>query len=150
MKTLEHRSIIPATMAQMLAFHNDPRALRWLTPTLVTIQRDARTSLISGELEFTLWFGPIPVLWTARHEPGPTATSFRDVMVRGPMASWEHQHEFREVGSGVELIDHLSYEHRSSGLRSLFTHLFMNDAALRVLFLYRHWRTRQIAPTYHT
>ena len=148
MKTLEHRSIIPTTMAQMVAFHNDPRALRWLTLTLVTIQRDARTSLTSGELDFTLWFGPIPVRWTARHEPGPTATSFRDVMVRGPMASWEHQHEFRQVRNGVELVDHLTYEHRPGGVWSLFTHIFLSGLALRFLFFYRHLRTRQLAPRY--
>ena len=150
MKIFERQTVIKTTMAQMLAFHEDPRALAWLTPPpiFITIQRDARTSLTSGELEFTLWFGPLPVRWTARHEPGPGETAFCDVMARGPMAHWEHQHVFREVAGGIELSDHLTYEHRSSGFWGIFTRLMFDGLPLRLLFFYRHLRTRQLAPGY--
>ena len=137
-------------MAQVMAFHQDPCALQWLTPPpiLITLQHDARTSLTSGELEFTLWFALLRVRWTARHEPGPTETSFRDVMTHGPMAHWEHQHVFREVEGGVELSDRLTYEHRTSGFWSIFTRLMFDGLPLRMLFIYRHLRTRQLAPKY--
>lgn len=150
LKTFEYRSCAKTTMAQVLAFHQDPRAIAWLTPPpiFITIQRDARTSLTSGELEFTLWFGPLPVCWTAQHQPGPTETSFRDAIVRGPMAQWEHQHVFREVEGGVELSDCLIYEHRASGFWSIFTRLMFDGLPLRMLFFYRHLRTRQLAPKY--
>ena len=47
MKTFEKRSVIPTTMVQMIAFHSDERAIRWLTPPPIFIQfhRDTRTSL---------------------------------------------------------------------------------------------------------
>ncbi|MEO8394753.1 MAG: hypothetical protein ABI700_17290 [Chloroflexota bacterium] len=149
-KTFEYRSIAKTTMAQVMAFHHDPRTLQWLTPPpiFITLQRDTRTSLTSGELEFTLWFALLPVRWTARHEPGDTKTSFRDVMTRGPMIRWEHQHVFREVEGGVELSDHLTYEHRSSGFWSIFTRLFFDGLPLRLFFFYRHLRTHQLAPKY--
>ncbi len=149
MKTFEKRSVIPATMEQMIAFHNDRRAIRWLTPPpiLIRFHKDERTSLTSGELDFTLWFGPLPVKWTARHEPGPTETSFQDRMLRGPLDTWVHQHVFREVQGGVELMDHLIYAHRG-GLWGIFTRLLFDGLPLRILFIYRHWRTGRIAPKY--
>ena len=149
MKTFEKRSIIPTTIAQVVAFHNDKRAIRWLTPPpiLIRFHRDERTSLTSGELDFTLWFGPLPVKWTARHEPGPTETSFQDRMLRGPLDTWVHQHVFREVPGGVELQDHLTYAHRG-GLWGIFTRLLFDGLPLRILFIYRHWQTRRIAPKY--
>lgn len=143
-KTLETRSVIATTMTKMMAFHQDPKAFSRLTPPPIFMQlhRDDRASLTSGDLEFTLWFGPIPARWTAQHQPGPTPTSFADEMVRGPMAYWRHEHIFREVPGGVELTDRVEYEHRSSGFWAIFTRLFFSGLPLRVLFFYRHLRTR--------
>ena len=75
-----------------------------------------------GQLEFVLWFGPLPVRWTALHEPGPIDTSFQDRMLRGPLDIWVHQHIFREVPGGVELTDHLEYQHHE-GLRGICSRL---------------------------
>lgn len=149
MNSFEKRSVIPTTMEQVLAFHNDPRALRWLTPPpiIMRLQRDTRTSLTDGELEFVLWFGPLPVRWTALHEAGPIETSFQDRMLRGPMEVWVHQHIFRQVPGGVELVDHLEYQHRR-GIGGILTRLVFGGLPLRFLFLYRHLRTRQLAPNY--
>lgn len=140
----EHRSVIPTTMERMIAFHNDRRALSILTPPPIFVQlkRDDRTSMTSGELEFILWFGPLPIHWIARHEPGPIETSFIDRMIKGPVESWEHQHIFRPLEGGIELTDHVEIVHRSSGFWALFTRLSFDGLPLKILFLYRHWRTR--------
>ena len=139
----QKQSVIPTTMARMLAFHDDPRAINHLTPPPIFVQclRDGRTSLTDGELEFRLWFGPIPVRWLARHEPGPTPTSFIDRMIVGPMAAWEHQHLFRDVPGGVELTDQVTLEHKP-GLAGLFSRLLLDGIPLHFLFFYRHLRTR--------
>ncbi len=145
-KIFEQRSIIPTTLDKMLAFHEDPQALARLTPPpplmFMQVLRDERTSLTAGELEFRLWFGPLPVRWLARHEPGPTPTSFIDRMLMGPMAAWEHQHIFREVDAGVELVDHVTLAHKAGG-RGWLTRLIFDGLPLRLLFTYRHFRTRQ-------
>lgn len=147
MKTLEYRSLIPATLAQVEAFHNDLRVFAWLVPPpiIMRIHSDTRTSLTSGAIDFTLWFLLLPVRWTARHEPGPTEHSFQDRMMRGPLRVWVHQHSFRAVEGGTELIDRVTYEHKR-GLWGIFTRLFFDGLPLRLLFGYRHWRTRQQAP----
>lgn len=143
-KNFEHQSLIPVPVEQVMAFHQDSRALSKLTlpPTFIQILRDDRTSLTSGEIEFNLWLGPFPIRWVAEHTPGPIPTSFTDRMVRGPLAFWEHQHIFEPVGDGVWLVDRITLAHKR-GLAGLFTRLVFDGLPLRLLFLYRHWRTRR-------
>ncbi|MFW5748255.1 MAG: SRPBCC family protein [Chloroflexota bacterium] len=141
--TYEKRSLIKTTMDNMLAFHQDPKALSQLSPPpiFVRLKRDDRKSLTEGELAFTLWFGPIPIHWVARHEPGPTETSFADFMVQGPMLYWRHEHTFEDVEGGVILIDRVTLAHKP-GLPGLLTRLMFDGIPLRILFFYRHLRTR--------
>ena len=68
-------------------FHGGPHVFQQLTPPLVFVQihEDSRTSLTEGDLKFTLWVGPIPIRWHARHQPGVNEFSFADLMISGPM-----------------------------------------------------------------
>jgi ligand-binding SRPBCC domain-containing protein len=142
-KQFQYSSTIPTTLETLIRFHELPNALRILTPPplFVQVHQDGRVSNTEGTVDFTLWFGPFPVRWIAHHEPGPTATSFIDRMMQGPMATWEHQHIFRESAGGVELIDKLTFSHKS-GWQGWLTPLLFDGLALRFLFWYRHWRTR--------
>ncbi|MCU0512100.1 MAG: hypothetical protein MUE40_05960 [Anaerolineae bacterium] len=139
----EKRSILPTTLAKLLAFHQSPAALAQLTPPPIFVQlkEDTRTSFEQGDLKFVLWLGPLPIRWWARHEPGPVPSSFADVMVEGPLAYWRHEHIFTEVPGGVELLDRVTLSHHA-GLRGLFSRLMFDGVPLRILFFYRHLRTR--------
>src|SRR5215203_41329 len=142
-REFQHSSVIPTTLATIIRFHERADALRKLTPPPLIVQviDDQRTTMTEGTVDFRLWFGPLPVRWLARHEPGPIATSFIDRMMIGPMAEWEHQHIFREMAGGVELRDQLTFAHKR-GWRGWLTRLLFDGVALRFLFWYRHWRTR--------
>jgi ligand-binding SRPBCC domain-containing protein len=142
-KVFEHKSILPGTVEQAWAFHAQPSAFSKLTPPPIFVQMlDRRLkSLTEGTVDFRLWFGPIPVHWIAQHEPGPDATSFTDRQISGPLAYWEHHHLMRAVPGGVELIDRITLEHKT-GITGLLTRLFFDGLPLRLLFVYRHWRTR--------
>ncbi|MCY4146051.1 MAG: hypothetical protein OXE95_03740 [Chloroflexi bacterium] len=133
-----------ASLGDLRRFHQDPRALAKLTPPPIFAQllRDERLSITQGEVEFRLWFGPLPLRWVARHEPGPTTDSFADVQMRGPMAHWRHEHIFRDVPGGVELTDRVTLAHKP-GLWGAFTRLAFAGLPLRILFVFRHWRTRR-------
>lgn len=133
-----------ASLDDLLRFHQDPQALAKLTPPPIFAQllRDERGSITEGEVEFRLWFGPLPLRWIARHEPGPAPESFADVQVRGPMAYWRHEHIFREVPGGVELTDRITLVHKP-GILGIFTRLAFDGLPLRILFAFRHWRTRR-------
>ncbi|RMG76769.1 MAG: hypothetical protein D6711_03135 [Chloroflexi bacterium] len=139
----EKRTVMKTSIQKLIDFHNDPKALSRLTPPPIFMQlhQDNRTSLTEGVLEFTLWFLFIPIRWIARHEPGPTETSFADRMVKGPLASWYHQHIFEETSEGVALIDRLEIEHYP-GIKGILTRLMFDGIPLRILFFYRHLRTK--------
>jgi ligand-binding SRPBCC domain-containing protein len=139
----EKRSVMKTNMATMIAFHEDPGALSRLSPPPIftRLNRDERKSLTEGELEFTLWFGPVPIRWLAQHQPGPTDNSFADLMLRGPLAYWRHEHIFEPVNGGVALIDRVTLAHKP-GLPGLLTRLMFDGLPLQMLFFYRHLRTR--------
>lgn len=141
--TYEKRTVFRTTLDKMQAFHEDPAALAKLTPPPIFMQvkRDDRTSLTEGEIHFTMWFGPIPIQWVARHEAGPTEHSFADRMIEGPMQYWYHRHIFEETADGVALIDRVTIAHKP-GLQGILTRLMFDGVPLRILFFYRHLRTR--------
>jgi ligand-binding SRPBCC domain-containing protein len=143
-KVFEKSSKMSGTAEQMMIFHSAPKAFRTLTPPPVFIQvlRDDRKSITDGEIDFRMWMGFIPLHWLARHETGSIPTSFIDRMLDGPMAYWEHQHIFRDTPDGVELTDHIAYEHKT-GLVGIFTRLFFDGLPLKILFLYRHLITKR-------
>lgn len=139
----EKRTTMPTSMERMFAFHEDPSALAKLSPPPIFMQlhQDGRKSLTEGELDFTLWFGPLPIRWLAQHQPGPTPNSFADMMLKGPMAYWRHEHIFEQAADGVTLIDRVTLAHKP-GLTGLLTRLMFDGLPLQFLFFYRHLRTR--------
>lgn len=142
----EKSTLMKTSLQKMIAFHQEPSALATLTPPpiFVRLRRDDRTTFDEGELEFTLWFGPLPIRWLARHESGPIPTSsFADRMIEGPLAYWRHDHIFEEVPEGVILRDCVTLAHKP-GLTGLISWLMFDGLALRLLFMYRHLRTRLI------
>lgn len=143
-KAFQYNSLIPTSLEAIIRFHEKPNALKLLTPPplIVQVVNDNRLSDTEGTVDFVLWFGPIPVRWLANHEPGPTATSFIDRMLAGPLATWEHQHIFCEVAGGVELLDRITFSHKR-GWRGWLTRLLFDGLALNFLFWYRHRRTRR-------
>lgn len=143
MRVFEHRSTFTATPQAMFDFHAAPNAFVKLTPPPIFIQvlHNNLTSLTSGEVDFRMWFGPIPIHWIARHEPGPIPTSFIDRQIVGPLAYWQHEHLFQPVPNGVELIDRITLAHKL-GIVGWLTRLMFDGLPLRFLFMYRHLRTR--------
>lgn len=143
-RLFEKRSVMKTTVDKLMAFHNQPSALSKLTPPPIIMRkiRDNRTSLTDGELEFTMWFGPIPLRWVARHEVGPTEHSFADRQIKGPMAYWRHEHIFEVVDDKhIALVDRIVLAHRS-GIQGILTRFAFDGLPLRIFFFYRHLRTR--------
>src|SRR4051812_25835418 len=93
----EKSSVLPHTTLQAVwDFHARPNAFQLLTPPpmFIQVRENHLTSLTDGDVRFTMWLTFIPIAWWARHQPGPTETSFADLMVEGPMAYWRHEHIF--------------------------------------------------------
>ena len=141
MPTFDYAFEVAAGAETVADFHADTRVLRRLTPAYVRIHRF--DPLADGAVaEFTVWFGPIPIRWRARHrDVGPTG--FTDIQDRGPLQSWVHTHSFEATGpSTTRIAEHIEYEYRP-GWRGIPGRLFFGPLALRALFRYRAWRTRR-------
>lgn len=141
MPTFDYSFTVDAPVEAVAAFHEDTRVLRRLTPAYVKIHRF--DPLADGAVaEFTVWFGPIPIKWRARHrDVGPHG--FTDIQDRGPLASWVHTHRFEAVTpASTRVNEHIEYEYES-GWEGVVGRLFFGPLALRALFTYRAWRTRR-------
>lgn len=147
MKTFEKKSRINTTLEELMAFHQDSKALTILTPPPIFMQMrdDRRTSITEGDLEFTLWMLIVPIKWHVQHEAlEPDQHGFADRMLSGPMAHWRHEHIFEPAPDGEEgvyLIDRVTLSHKP-GIQGILTRLMFDGIPLRILFFYRHLRTR--------
>lgn len=143
-RTFEHSTLMDTTAEKLVAFHAAPDAFSKLAMpgTFAQIHRRDLPTLTDGEVEFTLWLGPVPVRWHARHEPSVNAHSFADRQVHGPMAYWRHEHIIAAEGDGARLTDSITLAHKD-GFAGLLTRLLFDGLPLKTLFIYRHWRTRR-------
>ncbi len=141
-EVFDYRFTVAASLGAVRAFHGSTRVLRALTPPPMIARIHEFGALEDGMVaRFTLWLGPIPIHWTARHED-VSEQGFTDVQVDGPMASWRHTHRFVPLSEReTEVVEHIEYAH-PPGLRGLWTRLLFGRLALRGLFAYRAFVTR--------
>jgi len=144
MKTFTNTFRVKAPLQAVTDFHSSTNALKKLTPFPVFVQLHHLEPLAEGSMaEFTMWFGPFPVLWIAKHTQVDPLHGFTDVQVAGPMLVWEHTHSFRAISDQeTEIRDYIEYEHRP-GIKNLWTRLLYAPIMLRLLFLFRAFITKR-------
>ncbi|WP_060687192.1 SRPBCC family protein [Ardenticatena maritima] len=138
----EHTFIVHAPLEQVAAFHYAPDAFRRLTPPLLPVQVHHAEPLADGSTtEFTLWLGPLPVRWVARHRHvGPRG--FTDEQVRGPFRQWIHRHTFEPIDAHTTRVrDTIEAAFHSHPFWALVGRLIWWGQPL--LFQYRAWATQQ-------
>ena len=72
------------------------------------------------------------------YEPGPIDTSFQSDDPRSHGCRF-HERVFEPAPDGTLLIDQIVL----TPTEGIFTRLMFDGLPLRVLFMYRHWRTRR-------
>lgn len=142
MPTFDYSFTVNASLTAVRNFHRDTRILKKLTPPPIFAQIHYFEPLAEGSrAEFTLWFGPWPVRWTAvHHYVGPQG--FTDRQEKGPLKFWEHTHRFTGVNVHTTLVsEHIEYEH-FSGWRGWLSRLLFAKPGLIFLFTARKRLTR--------
>ncbi|MCB8983944.1 MAG: hypothetical protein H6659_08975 [Ardenticatenaceae bacterium] len=142
MPTFTYMFTVNAPLTAVSRFHHDTQALKTLTPPPIFVQIHHADPLADGAVaEFTMWFGPLPVRWTAVHSH-VSETGFTDTQVSGPLQSWQHTHTFTAVSPTTTRIhEHIDYSH-DDGRRGLLSRLLFNPAGLYLLFTARQLITR--------
>lgn len=143
MPTFDYTFTVNAPQDAVLAFHQDTRVLKILTPPPLYAQIHSYEPLAEGaEANFTLWFGPYPIRWTAVHS-NVGEDGFTDTQVRGPLKRWQHTHRFSPLSEEVTLVsEHIDYEYHR-GVRGLIGRLLFSPLALTLLFTARKVITRR-------
>jgi ligand-binding SRPBCC domain-containing protein len=143
--TFDSSFTVRAPLAAVAGFHHNPRVLKLLTPPPVFVQLHHVDPLSEESIsEFTLWFGPLPLRWTAVHTQVDRLHGFTDTQAAGPMKCWVHTHTFALDRSGCTRVsDHIEFEHHA-GRRGWLTRLLFAPIGLRFLFAYRGHVTRRI------
>src|SRR5262249_36528302 len=112
--SLRKTQCIPAPIQDVWDFFIDPRNLSSITPPSIRMKmltRNPGTAIYPGQiLEYRL--RPFPwrrVYWMTRITQVKELDFFIDEQRKGPYRLWHHQHHFREISGGVEMIDIVHY-----------------------------------------
>ncbi|HZU87028.1 MAG TPA: hypothetical protein VFF78_06065 [Anaerolineaceae bacterium] len=150
MAVFERSFVVQAPLQVVADFHRSPLALKRLSPPGVFVQFHQVEPLGEGSIaEFSMWMGPFPVRWRARHENVDALRGFSDIQENGPLLSWRHMHHFEIMDDNTfptkvasRVTDRVVFEYRR-GMRWLWTRVLFSHLGLRILFAYRAWATRR-------
>jgi ligand-binding SRPBCC domain-containing protein len=142
MPTFKNKFTVNAPLAAVAAFHSRTDILKKLTPPPLFVQVHNFGEMQEGMIaEFTMWFGPVPVRWIAKHVD-VSGHGFSDVQQQGPLKTWAHTHHFSADGPNLTTVsDSIEYTH-PDGWRGLLTRLMFGKPNLKFLFFYRMLVTR--------
>ena len=142
MATFEYDFSVPAPLSAVARFHSRTDILKKLTPPPMFVQIHEFGEMREGMVaKFTMWFGPVPVLWHAEHI-NVSENGFTDVQRKGPLATWQHTHSFSaESPTRTRIDEKIEYTH-PNGWRGILTRLFFGKPGLIALFIYRQLITR--------
>ena len=95
MPTFTKRSTMPASVAALAAYHEQPGALDRLVPPWEKVRvLEREGDCYEGRVLLSVPAGPIRLRWEAVHTGGVRGSFFIDRQARGPFASYQHRHSF--------------------------------------------------------
>ncbi len=144
MKHYSHNFLVQAPLVRVAKFHSDTSALKYLTPPPLVVRFNEMQPHAEGSTaDFTIWFGPLPVRWIARHSDVNPAAGFTDTQVAGPFETWIHRHSFVALDENCTIIrDTIQAQPSQHPFWGLISRMMW--LSLPLLFAYRAWRTRRV------
>lgn len=139
-----HHFRVPAPLARVTEFHSRASSMAAITPPPIIIRMKNSPAILTegDEMDFTMWFGPIPIRWLARIED-VTDAGFIDRQLQGPFAEWVHRHTFIAVDEqSTDVVDEIHLRLNPHPVRWLVGMGMV--LGLPILFAYRAWKTRRI------
>lgn len=140
--TFARTSPMPASADAVYAWHARPAALPRLTPPWERARVVASENAF-GTPGYTVTvrakvLGPVGGTWVAGHPSFTPGREFRDVLLRGPFARWEHTHRMTPTGPDTsDLEDAITYRLPFGPVGKLFGGGIVRRRLER-MFAYRH------------
>jgi ligand-binding SRPBCC domain-containing protein len=139
--TLYSRQHIPASLSDVWKFFSDANNLLLLTPPHLNLKvtSDVSNKVYAGQV---LLYKVKPVLgitlpWMTEIRHVQPLKYFVDEQRKGPYKLWHHQHHFKEIYGGVQMIDIVHYRLSFGWIGRLGNSLFVKKE-LKKIFAYRH------------
>ncbi len=103
--------LLPATVAELFLFHENPHNLRHISPPGMHILEIRAGEAARPGAEFTIAVrqGPLTLRWTGRWETVESPRLLTDTGVRCPFALWRHSHIFEPHPEGALLTDRVEF-----------------------------------------
>jgi ligand-binding SRPBCC domain-containing protein len=132
---LERVQRIPRPRSEVFAFFADARNLERITPGFLhfRILTPLPIEMKAGALiDYRLRLYGVPFSWRTRIETFEPESSFSDMQLSGPYASWHHVHEFTDMAGGTEMRDSVRYELPFGPMGALARSLFVRGSLERI------------------
>ena len=109
--TLTRTQLVARPLPETFAFFADPQNLGAITPPWLRFRIvDAPGRLERGSLlRYRLRLFGVPFSWRTQISRWRPPHAFTDVQLAGPYRVWEHDHRFRAVAGGTQILDHVRY-----------------------------------------
>jgi len=138
--SLKSTQVLPISLNEAWDFFSRPQNLQSITPAYLgfKITSELADQMYAGQV-ITYKVKPllrIPMFWMTEITHVEEAKYFVDEQRFGPYALWHHQHHFKEVQGGVEMLDIIHYKLPFGPLGSLVNFLFVRKQ-LKGIFDYR-------------
>jgi ligand-binding SRPBCC domain-containing protein len=140
--TLIRKQVLPVSIERAWDFFSSPGNLRRITPAYMQfriLHISGSEKMYAGQIiRYKLFALPfLPITWTTEITHVQNHLYFVDEQRFGPYTMWHHQHKFRLVPEGVEMIDEVNYA-LPLGFIGRITHWLFVRRQLNVIFDYRY------------
>lgn len=134
---LRRTQTLPISLDEAWQFFSSPRNLAAITPPHMRfkiLHVSGQPGIYAGQIIcYRLFVLPfVPMRWTTEITHVSEPNYFVDVQLFGPYSLWHHQHFFKEVPGGVEVIDEVSYAIPLGILGRLANHFFVRHELNRI------------------
>lgn len=109
--SLERQTLLPRPLDEVFAFFSQAGNLERLTPPWLSFEvlTPPERMAVGTRISYRLRLRGLPVRWESEITSWDPPHRFVDEQRRGPYRSWHHEHLFREVPGGTEVVDRVRY-----------------------------------------
>jgi ligand-binding SRPBCC domain-containing protein len=147
MYQIRFQQIIPTDIQTCWDFFSSPKNLKIITPDYMGFEVlvDLPDKMYAGlmiEYRVKPLLG-IPLKWITEITHVEDLKFFVDEQRKGPYKIWHHEHHFKQVPEGIEMIDIISYE-LPFGIIGNAVHPILVKQKLKEIFDYRYIKVEEI------
>lgn len=140
--TLTRRQTLPITLTEAWNFFSKPDNLGEITPEQMVFRILSKTggdNMYPGQIiRYRVKVFPLVTLnWVTEITHVSEPNYFVDEQRFGPYSFWHHQHHFKAVPNGVEMVDELTYG-LPLGILGQLANILLVKRQLNTIFDYRY------------